>query len=851
MKKRNTMLNTTTFRKVLLIGLLTFLIAIQAGKVSAETNVWTSNGPDGGRINALTIDPTTPGKLYAGTYGGGVFAISIVGPGSFSKTSPANGATNQPSNLSLSWGASSDATYYQYCIDTTNNNTCNTTWISTGSNTSVPLSSLTPGTYYWAVRARNATGITVANKGSTPWWSFNTIPLPGAFSKTSPVNGATNQPSNPTLSWGTSSNAAYYQYCIDTTASCITPAAWISTGTNTSVDLSGLTPGVKYYWQVRAKNATGITFADGGNATWFSFTTHPTTYPLSVSKTGTGSAAVTSSPEGIDCGSTCSYDFNYNSDVTLTATPSTGSIFTGWSGACTGTDTCEVTMSTNRSVTATFVFSPAVMLVVADYPSLTTAGTEHDFTVTAKDAYGKTAIGYTGTVHFTSSDVQAMLPDDTAFVPGDNGTKIFTATLKTGESDQSITATDTVTGMITGSQSGIEITPAEASMLLVSDFPSPTTAGADHDFTVTAKDTYGNTASDYIGTVHFTSSDTLAVLPDDYTFVSDDNGAKTFTATLTFYPALMESCGRLSITATDTVNGSITGSQSGILVTPEVASTGHIAFTSLRDGNWEIYVMNSDGSYPVRLTCESGWDIDPSWSPDGKKIAFSADRGGGLGIYVMNADGSNQPIRLTYNGDESYPTWSPDGTKIAFTEGIRSGNGTYDIWVMNSSDGSHKKNLTSGYPGHHNYPAWSPDGEKIAFSTSRDGQWEIYTMNAVDGSDPVNLTNNYADDAFEAWSPDGSKIAFDSYRDGNWEVYVMNADGTNPTRLTYNPAEDGYVYSWSPDGTKILFSSRRNGPYELYVINADRPEHNPPDEPDYPLRLTYGTTDEFGVWSPY
>ena len=67
------MVRTTTLRKVLLIGLLTLLIASQAGPVSAGPYVWTSIGPEGGIILALAIDPTTPSTLYAGTDGGGVF----------------------------------------------------------------------------------------------------------------------------------------------------------------------------------------------------------------------------------------------------------------------------------------------------------------------------------------------------------------------------------------------------------------------------------------------------------------------------------------------------------------------------------------------------------------------------------------------------------------------------------------------------------------------------------------------------------------------------------------------------------------------------------------------------------
>jgi hypothetical protein len=80
----------------------------------------------------------------------------------------------------------------------------------------------------------------------------------------------------------------------------------------------------------------------------------PTTFDLSVSKAGTGSGTVTSSPAGIDCGSTCTAGYTSGTSVTLTATPAAGSVFAGWSGACSGTGTCTVAMSAARSVTATF-----------------------------------------------------------------------------------------------------------------------------------------------------------------------------------------------------------------------------------------------------------------------------------------------------------------------------------------------------------------------------------------------------------------------------------------------------------------------------------------------------------------
>src|SRR5206468_5222728 len=107
----------------------------------------------------------------------------------------------------------------------------------------------------------------------------------------------------------------------------------------------------------------------------------------------------------------------------------------------------------------------------------TTAGSAANFTVTAKDPYGNTASGYASTIHFTSSDSQAVLPANYSFSSGDVGVHTFSATLKTAAS-QSLTATDTANSGISGSQFGVAVNPAAASTLVVSGFPSPTTAGS-------------------------------------------------------------------------------------------------------------------------------------------------------------------------------------------------------------------------------------------------------------------------------------------------------------------------------------------------------------------------------------
>src|SRR5207244_5047558 len=140
-----------------------------------------------------------------------------------------------------------------------------------------------------------------------------------------------------------------------------------------------------------------------------------------------------------------------------------------------------------------------------------------------KDAFSNTATGYVGTVHFSSTDASAVLPANYTFTSADAGVHNFSAALKTAGT-RSISAADTVTGSITGIQSGILVVPAAATSLAVTGYPNPATAGVTNSFLVTVKDSFNNTATGYVGTVTFTSSDPSAVLPADYTFTGSDAG---------------------------------------------------------------------------------------------------------------------------------------------------------------------------------------------------------------------------------------------------------------------------------------------------------------------------------------
>ena len=207
-------------------------------------------------------------------------------------------------------------------------------------------------------------------------------------------------------------------------------------------------------------------------------------------------------------------------------------------------------------------FGPPSLFIVTGFPSPSVAGTGGSFSATIQDGFGNTVTNYTGTVNFSSTDVQAVLPSGYTFLASDKGTKTFSAILKTAGS-QALTLTDKAANSITGSQSGIMVTPAATSQLLVSGFPSPTIVNVAGNFSVTAQDPFGNTTPIYTGTIHFTSSDTTASLPGDYTFAPGDNGTKTFSATFNTLSTQMQ-----SLAATDTKTASIHGIQTISAVNP-------------------------------------------------------------------------------------------------------------------------------------------------------------------------------------------------------------------------------------------------------------------------------------------
>jgi Tol biopolymer transport system component len=177
-------------------------------------------------------------------------------------------------------------------------------------------------------------------------------------------------------------------------------------------------------------------------------------------------------------------------------------------------------------------------------------------------------------------------------------------------------------------------------------------------------------------------------------------------------------------------------------------------------GNREIYVMNADGTGETRLTNNPANDSNPTWSPDGKYLAFTSDRDGQSEIYVMNVeemlqgDEDKAVIRLTnHPAHDRKPAWSPDGTRIAFTSDRHGSNGIYIIHVKDTPQGIEVSEPTRLIYSRHYYwaPAWSPDSKRIVFSSTQDGNQEIYIMNADGSGMMTRLTNHPAEDMWPSW----------------------------------------------------------------------------------------------------
>ena len=209
----------------------------------------------------------------------------------------------------------------------------------------------------------------------------------------------------------------------------------------------------------------------------------------------------------------------------------------------------------------------------------------------------------------------------------------------------------------------------------------------------------------------------------------------------------------------------LTDTDPGRQWSPEWSPDGRrIVYASNQTGNWEIWMMNADGSNQHQLTDNPARDEYEAWSPDGTTIAFGSDRDGvrnrEAGIYLMNTDGSNVRRVTRLKSMDAVPAFSPDGTKLAWVDSVcdNGGCGPSHVYVGNL-DGTGVTRLTHGDNNDWN-PTFSPDGTKIAFMTvplhdlirSGDGYDDIGVAKVVgSGWSDVTGPNGAVSEAAPAW----------------------------------------------------------------------------------------------------
>ena len=250
----------------------------------------------------------------------------------------------------------------------------------------------------------------------------------------------------------------------------------------------------------------------------------------------------------------------------------------------------------------------------------------------------------------------------------------------------------------------------------------------------------------------------------------------------------------------------------------------HVAFSSLRNGNVDIFVQEEGTTEVTRITTSDWVDSDPVWSPSGNRIAYATLSPDSATSYirVVSVTGDSLATIGSLNSHSGYPAWSPSLDRLAFVSNV---SGNSELYVVNA-DGSGLLQLTNT-PGSELRPAWSPDGSQLVYDMNVDDPLvmrDLFIINA-DGTGARQLATGGNVNIHASWSPDGGRIAFSSRRNGSGDIYITTLDGSSLVRASFHSNEDGDPV-WTADGKALIFTSRRSGIRSLYrYVIADDETH--------------------------
>ena len=232
--------------------------------------------------------------------------------------------------------------------------------------------------------------------------------------------------------------------------------------------------------------------------------------------------------------------------------------------------------------------------------------------------------------------------------------------------------------------------------------------------------------------------------------------------------------------------------------------------TGANDTNFDIYTVPVAGGTPERLTTNSADDYEPTWSHNGNKILFSSVRDSDGDVFVMNADGSSETKltsnvgHYTNNGQQAPDGQAVWGPPVASTKSY--------IFTA-KPDGTDVQRVTNAITGGN--AAWSPDGSRIAFSDKN----RIFTIGPTGlGLAPVTTSATpTTDDADPSYSPDGTRIAFSGGQaGGDRYVYAIGTDGRGLAKIVGSTGDKDRSPVWSPTGKSLAFVN-----HDVFTVAAD------------------------------
>ena len=245
----------------------------------------------------------------------------------------------------------------------------------------------------------------------------------------------------------------------------------------------------------------------------------------------------------------------------------------------------------------------------------------------------------------------------------------------------------------------------------------------------------------------------------------------------------------------------------------EAPKTPKILFSSTRDGNWEVYVMNPDGSEQVNLTQHPASDLLAVWSPTGEQILFVSNRGGTRDLYLMDADGTNvrRVFKQKIEDWRTNPTWAPDGKQFAYRSVDRNAI-KFGLYIATLGEQDIELIGDGGFP------AWSPDGSEIACSVrSRLTFINVHTREQEQPIPHKILRWQFG----LSWSAAGTRLAIsvnkhplpvilDRGLHRVWKnkqtIYIVNRDGTGLRQLVEEAGRDAWSPELAPDGSEVLYT---------------------------------------------